>query len=391
MLKAYKVELDPNNKQKAFLGRCVGASRYVYNWGLAEWKRQYEAGEKPSAYRLCVQFNAVKDELCPWIRELPYAVTESAFGNLGKAFDNFFRRIKNKAEKAGYPKFKKRGIKSSFQVRNAKIEPDRVRITGIGWIRLKQKDYIPAEADKYGVYATISERAGRWFISVLVYENDPELPKVNGVIGVDVGIKALAVDSTGIFYSNPKAGDRYSRKLARLQRELHRRKLGSQNRKKTKEKISKLYYRISNVRENALHHASTCIINKKPAVIVLEDLNVAGMLKNHHIARAMSDASVSELHRQITYKAERIGAKVVKADRWFASSKTCSNCGCIDSDLKLSDRIYQCRDCGLEIDRDLNAARNLAALGEPLNGRGLPGELTGLDVTMNQEPGISNE
>lgn len=294
IMRAYKVELDPNNRQRSYFGRCCGAARFVYNWGLAEWKRQYEAGSKPSAYSLRVQFNAQKDDLCPWIRELPYAVTESAFANLGRAFENFFRKIKA-GDKSGYPKFKKRGRSGSFQVRNTKVESDRVRLTGVGWVRLRQPDYIPTEVEKYGVYATVSERAGRWFISVLAYQPAPEPKPLDGVLGVDVGIKSLAVSSDGSFYLNPKSTQRYEKKLARLSRELSRRKLGGKNREKTKRAISKLHFKIANIRTNALHHASSCIVKKRSAVIVLEDLNVSGILKNHKIARAMSDAAVSEL------------------------------------------------------------------------------------------------
>ena len=357
------------------MARCCGASRYVYNWGLAEWKRQYEAGEKPSSYGLCKKFNHEKDEICPWIRELPYAVTEATFANLNSAFQNFFRRVKN-GEKPGYPRFKKRGTRNSFRVRNLGIENDRIRITGIGWVRLREPEYIPVDAERYGVYATISERAGRWFISVLAEDEVTEIETTGESIGVDVGINKLAVCSDGKVFENPKALYKYERKLKRLQRELSRRERGSNNRAKTRAKIAKCYARIADIRKYSLHDISHYVTEtKRPAVVVIEDLNVKGMLTNHHIARAMSDAAVSELHRQITYKAGWSGIEVIKADRWFASSKTCSECGSVKTLLKLSERTYACENCGAVIDRDLNAALNLAALSEPPNGRGLPGEL----------------
>ena len=363
ILKAYKTELEPNNKQKSLFGRCAGASRFVYNWGLAEWKRQYEAGDKPSRYGLCKQFNAQKDVICPWIRELPYSISESAFSNLGTAFDNFFRRIKKGDEKAGYPKFKKRGRKSSFQIRNTKVEGGRVRITGAGWVRLKEQDYIPMDAARYGVYATISECAGRWFISVLVETEiiETTLPKTEP-IGVDVGIKNLAVLSDGTFYENPKALYEGDRKLKRLQRELARRSKGGSNWRKTKEKLGKCYQKITNVRSNSLHNISRDVVDKNPGAIVIENLNVKGMVQNHHLAKAISDASFSELHRQLEYKAGWQGIDVLVADRWYASSKTCSRCGEKYDGLTLSDRTFECGNCGLVIDRDLNAAMNLAAL-----------------------------
>jgi len=201
--RAYKTELDPNNKQCTMMGRCCGTARFVYNWGLTEWKQWYEDGKKPSEYSLRKHFNSVKDEVCPWVREVPYAVTEAALRNLGSAFKHFFRRVKNGEKKVGYPKFKKRGRHNSFQLRNTKVEGDRVRLTSIGWGRLKERGYLPItdSGTKFGTYATISEHAGRWYISVQVEEEIPD--PVNDstlVVGVDFGLKALAVCSDGTVY-----------------------------------------------------------------------------------------------------------------------------------------------------------------------------------------------
>lgn len=363
IIKAYKTELDLNNKQKTFFNQCFGATRFVYNWGLAEWKRQYEAGEKPSRYGLCKQFNAEKDNFAPWIREIPYAVTEAAFEGLGKAFDNFFRRVKNGDKQAGYPKFKKRGMKSSARFRSTLVENNRVRITGVGWVRLKQVGYIPTvERERYTLYATVSERAGKYFISIQVEQPDNFVTNREGVIGVDVGIKSLAVCSDGTVYENPKALRRYEARLKRIQRELSRRKKGGSNYKKTKTKLARMHYKIDCIRTDALHNASTSIVSKLPEIIVTEDLNIAGMKKNHHLAKAVSDVSMSEFTRQINYKASWAGIEVIKADRFYPSSKTCSNCGYVKSWLSLNERVYKCDNCGFELDRDLNAAINLAAL-----------------------------
>jgi len=383
IIKAYKTELDPNNKQRTLMGRCCGTARYVYNWGLAEWKRQYEAGEKPSRFKLCKQFNAQKDEICPWIRTLPYCVTGSAFVNLDSAFQNFFRRIKNGDKEAGYPKFKKRGRgNSSFQMRGYKTASDAVWLgRRFGWVRLKERSYIPAEVAylKNGgaTYATISKQAGRWFVSVQVKEEIPE--PTNGstlIIGMDFGIKALAVCSDDTVYENPHALRMAQRKLARLNRELKRRTEGGSNRGKTKQKLQRQHAKVANIRKHTLHQIShDVIVNKHPAVVVIENLNISGMMKNHCLAQAIVDCGFCELRRQIEYKAKRHGVQVIVADRWMPSSKACSQCGCIKDDLKLSDRVYKCEHCGFEIDRDLNAARNLAALGEGRNTPGLPGEL----------------
>jgi putative transposase len=369
-MKSYKTELDPNNSQISFFIRCSGAERYVYNWGLAEWKRQYEAGEKPYRFKLCKQFNAQKDTICPWVRDVPYAITESAFLNLGLAFNNFFRRVKQGSDKVGYPKFKNCHQDKSFQIRNASVENDRVRITGIGWVSLKERFYIPS-GEEYGRYATISERAGRWYISVLVKTDEDKIETDGSVIGVDIGIKSLAVCSDGTVYESPRPLNEAQSKLSRLQRELARRQKGGSNRHKSQVKLQRQFAEVSDLRDNALHNISHDIIyNKHPSVVVIEDLNVQGMMMNHHLANALSDSCFGELRRQIEYKAKSAGVQVIVADRWFPSSKTCNVCGCIKDDLTLADREFVC-ECGNRIDRDLNAALNLAAYGRTANRAGI--------------------
>ena len=363
--RAYKTELNPNNWQASKFDRFAWVSMAVFNVGLREWKRVYENDGKPSAYGLKKRFNAVKDDVFPWARSAPYAVTEAAFGDLGDAFKHFFRRVKN-GEEPGYPKHKK--DKSSFAVRGLKVKSDRVYIQGVGWVRLKERDYIPTTDSglKFGTYATISKRAGHWYISALVYEDMPELNDRHKhiVIGVDFGIKELATCSNGKVFKNPKPLVEAERKLNRLQRELARRKKGGSNWQKTKRKLQRAHKRVADIRSHTLHEISSYLTTEvRPRTIVIEDLNVKGMMKNHHLAKAISDVGFGELRRQIEYKAEWYGIEVVLADRWYPSSKTCSRCGVIKSDLTLSDRTFVCDDCGLQIDRDYNAALNLAALG----------------------------
>jgi len=361
-MRAYKAELDPNNKQIGFFRQCAGASRFVFNWGLARWQQLYEEGEKPSRYGLCKEFNSIKDEQCPWIRALPYAVVEAAFYDLGFAFQNFFRRVKQGADKAGYPKFKQRSGKRSFAVRSATVERDRIRITSLGWVRLKENGYLPIEG-KHTVYARISERAGRWYVAIGTEHEAEPTELTDLVIGIDLGLKTRAVFSNGTFFDAPKATYEYEKKLARASRELSRRKRGGQNWKKTKLRVQRLHAKIADVRKHWLHQISHyATYELRPSVIVLEDLNVSGMVKNRHLAKAVSDAGFYELRRQIEYKAAWLGIEVVIADQWFASSKTCSVCGWKNTDLALSDRVFKCPECGLEMDRDLNAAHNLAAL-----------------------------
>jgi len=371
----YKTELDPNDRQAAKFRRFAWIRDFVFNLGLWEWERQYKRDMKPNAWKLRKQFNEAKREYFPEALEAPYAVTETAFRDLGDAFKHFFRRVKN-GEEPGYPKMAHGA--QSFCVRNIDVEHDRVRITGVGWVNLKERGYIPTTdtGKKFGTYATISKRAGRWFVSVLAYE-DIEPVDINGhVMGVDLGIHHLAVCSDGKVFENPKALTQGLRKLGRLGKELARRKKGGKNWKKTKAKLQKAHYRVSNIRESALHEVSSYLVRKAPHMVVIEDLNIKGMVKNRHLARAVSDAAFYKLRRQIEYKSEWAGIEVLVADRWMPSSKTCSRCGCIKEDLTLADRMFVCEHCGYEVDRDLNAAMNLAALGERTNGAGLPGELT---------------
>lgn len=362
--RAYKTELNPNNKQKSKFEHFAWVSMSVFNVGLREWQHVYDDGGKPSAYGLKKRFNGVKDDIFPWARSAPYAVTEAAFKDLGDAFKHFFRRVKN-GEEPGYPKHKK--DKSSFAVRGLKVKSDRVYIQGVGWVRLKERDYIPTtdSGKKFGTYATLSERVGHWYISTIVYEDLPELKdQHNLVLGIDFGIKELAVCSNGKVFKNPKPLIVAQRKLNRLQRELARRKKGGKNWQKTKRKLQRAHKRVADIRRHALNEISSYVTTEvRPRVIVIEDLNVDGMMKNHNLARAISDVGFGELRRQIEYKSKWYGIEILLADRWYPSSKTCSRCGVIKNDLTLSDRTFICDDCGLEIDRDFNAALNLAALG----------------------------
>lgn len=364
IIRGYKTELDLNNVQRAWLGRCVGASRFVFNWGLATWKYWYEDGKKPSAYSLRTHFNNnIKDEECPWVCDIPYAVTEGAFADLGAAFQNFFRRVRQ-GETPGYPRFKRRDGRGSFKLRGVKVERDQVRLTHIGWVRLKERGYLPITGTaKHGVYAVISERAGRWYIAVQVYEEIADLEPGTLIVGIDLGLKTRAVLSNGEEISVPKPYYDHQRKLARLGKELSRRKKGGQNWQKTKEALAREHAKIANIRTHWLHQISHHIIyDLHPATVVLENLNVSGMVKNRHVAKAVSDAGFYELRRQIEYKAQWAGIEVIIADTWFASSKTCSACGAKRATLTLSERTFVCSECGLEIDRDLNAALNLQGL-----------------------------
>jgi putative transposase len=279
--------------------------------------------------------------------------------------------------KVGFPKFKSKKLgKGSFRLTGAiHVFPKSIQLPRLGRLRLKERDYLPSGAKILS--ATVSERAGRWFVSVQV-EEEVEIKKAQGSsLGVDLGVKTMAVCSDGKEFENPKALRNTLRKLRRAQRELSRRNSGEsgcttafkggKNREKSRRKVAKLYYRIANIRSDAIHKATSSIVAKtkpkeqRPSVVVIEDLFVSGMLKNHKLARAISDVGFFEFRRQLAYKTAWNGVSLLVADRFFPSSKLCSVCGARKDNLTLQDRTWTC-DCGAIHDRDRNAAINLSRL-----------------------------
>lgn len=375
--RAYKTRLIVNNKEATYLRQCADAARFVFNWALADRKARYEDGKQATnKFEQMSRFNELKKQQYPWLADYPSKSHEQAIKNVDRAFENFFRRIK-RGETPGYPKFKSRNDpRQSFTVRcSIHAEPTRIRLPRIGWLRLAEHDYLPT-GDVKILSATVSTEGHGWYVSVQVQETtpDPE-PTDNPAIGVDLGIKQLAVCSDGKAFDNPRALIVAQRKIARLSRELSRRKKGSVNREKTKDKLARAHVHVAAIRRNAQHQVSRYVVDQEPQVVVIEDLHVKGMVKTHCLARAVSDSGFGEMRRQIKYKAEWAGIEVVVADRFFPSSKTCSACGCVRDELSLSERTFICPECGSVIDRDLNAAKNLAALANRQNGRGLPVEL----------------
>ncbi len=361
-MKAYKTELQVNNKQASYFTECAGFARFVYNWALAFWIEEHKDGKKRTGWmKLSNELTKQKQSEFTWMYKYPNKIRAYALRNCDQAYQNFFRNIKN-GKRAGFPKFKSKKISpQSFTLSGDRIDikETKVKLPKIGWVSLKEHGYIPV--NKKIVNATISEKNKRWYISVLVEEEAVEkAPEPEKVIGVDLGISHLAITSEGVFYENHKTLYKAEKKLKRLDRKVSRRVKGSKNREKAKLERAKAYEKVSRIREHYLHQVTTELAKTK-SVIVIEDLNVAGMQKNHHLAKAISDASFAEFRRMLGYKCPEYGSQLVIVDRFFPSSKTCSNCGAIKSDLKLSDRVFRCNDCGFEIDRDLNAALNLRA------------------------------
>lgn len=364
MHRAYKTEIYPNNVQETLLKKHVGAARWAYNWGLDIKKKQFDAKEKiSSAYDLSNRLTTIKGtEELPWAYEVSKWVFQTAFQDVDDGFSSFFRRCKTNCKQKGFPKFKsKRSPKQSFRVRQVKIFDGHIQLPRIGKIKLAQTDYLPVGPLKLS--ATVSSKAGRWFVSVLVEEEmEPLIDSKNEIVGVDLGIKTLATCSDGTTFPNPKALSSNLKKLKRIQRRFSKKKKGSNNKKKQQLKLLKIHYRISNIRKDTLHKATSQIVNENQ-VIVLEDLNVSGMIKNRKLSRAISDVGLYEFRRHIEYKAKWKGRTVILADMFFPSSKMDHKSKVVNSGLKLSDRVIYHED-GTMTDRDLNAAINLKNYGQ---------------------------
>ncbi|HET8907953.1 MAG TPA: RNA-guided endonuclease TnpB family protein [Ktedonobacterales bacterium] len=280
---------------------------------------------------------------------------------------HFFRRCREKQDgklrgKVGYPcyKSKKKGLGSFRLTGSIAIFPKAIQLPRLGRLRLKERDYLPTSGIKI-LSATVSEQAGHWYVSVQV-EQEQGVPENTGqVVGVDLGVKSLATFSDGTVIPNPRHLKRRLKKIKRFHRAVSRKQKGGKNRRQAAKRLAKLYRKVSNQRQNTLHQVTSTLAKTK-SVIVIEDLNVAGMLKNHHLAQAIADVGFGEFRRQLTYKAKWYDSTVLLVSRWEPSSKTCSGCGWVDDDLRLADRTFRCGQCGHMLDRDLNAAINLAKL-----------------------------
>ena len=359
MLKTHKIALDPNNVQSTQFAQHCGYARVAYNHALADFKDGLDNNEWCSNPELRRRFNAIKTDQYDWSSDLSqYAAKNAIYNNLNDAITRW-RSGQNR-----FPRFKKRSHGQSYQADNGRgtitVEGQRIKLPKIGWVRMFQSLRYLGTICK----VVISKKGHRWFASILVDTFvDEDIPdnQDKPVVGVDVGIKHLAVTSDGQYFENPKALQRRERKLKRLQRRLSRKVKSSHNYYKLKDKIAKLHYRITCIREDAQQKATTTIVNGASR-IGIESLNVAGMVRNHCLAKALSDASLSNFLTLLKAKSDTLDIEIVEADRFYPSSQTCSHCGAIDSDLSLSDRTYYCSECGHTQDRDLNAAINLRNL-----------------------------
>jgi putative transposase len=353
MILAHKIALDPNVEQAVYFARACGTARFAWNWALSEWQRQYKEGGKPSEAALRKQLNTAKREQFPWMLEVTKVAPQQAIKNLGAAFKRFFEG------KAKYPRFKKKGIHDSFRAENGPgtfaFDEKLIKLPVVGWVKMREILRLEGKI----LSATVSRVADRWFVSVTVEVAHQVPARENQAVGgVDLGVKALATMSDGGAVEGPKALRSNLKKLRRLSRSLSRKVKGSANRRKAKAKIARLHARISNIRKDGLHKLTTELVNRF-AVIGIEDLNVKGMMANGKLSRAVADMGFHEFRRQLGYKAAMAGTRIVVADRWSPSSKTCSDCGHVVPTLPLSVRHWVCPACGSVHDRDRNAAINL--------------------------------
>lgn len=382
LLKSYKTEINPTPEQKQIINRTIGVCRYVYNFYLAHNREIYETEKR---FVSAMDFSKwLNNEFIPnnpefhWLKDVSSKSVQKSIMNAERAFKNFFKG------KSRFPKFKKKAksdVKMYFVKVNAKAiiqcERHRIKIPTLGWTRLKEKGYIPINPNTHIIKSgAISYKAGRYYVSILVEEQEQERPVLNNFgIGIDLGVKDFAICSNGKVYKNINKSSRIrklEKKLKREQRSLSRKyesckKFNNdpkgdttrQNIQKQKLKVQRLYQRLDNIRTDYINKVISELVKTKPMWITIEDLNVSGMMKNRHLSNAIAQQKFFEFRTRLLAKCNECGIELRIVDRFYPSSKTCHCCGCVKSDLKLSDRTYHCNECGYTEDRDYNASLNL--------------------------------
>lgn len=375
LLKSFKTEINPTEKQKARIRKTIGTCRYVYNFYLGHNKALHDNGEKfmtGKSFSLWLNNEYIPDNPDKtWIREVYSKAVKKSIEDGCTAFTRFFKH------QSDFPKFKKKGksdVKMYFVRNNPKdcqCERHRLKIPTLGWIRIKEKGYIPTTKDGYMIRSgTVSVKAGRFYVSVLVEIPDVNINNnLNEGIGIDLGLKDFAIISNGKTYRNinKSAGlKKLEKQLIREQRSLSRKyenlKKGEStqraNIQKQRLKVQKLHHKMDNIRTDYINKTIAEIVKTKPSYITIEDLNVKGMMKNRCLSKAVASQKFYEFRTRLKAKCDENGIELRVADRFYPSSKTCHHCGSVRKNLKLSDRIYRC-ECGYVADRDLNAALNL--------------------------------
>ncbi|MDF5725723.1 MAG: RNA-guided endonuclease TnpB family protein [Rhizonema sp. PD37] len=387
MLLGFKTELKLNNQQRTLLTKHCGVARHAWNWGLALTKQILDHNKTnpdskikfPTAIDLHKWLVALVKSKNEWYYECSKSTPQQALFALRESWKRCFNaklrgestlsprlRAKSAGQKlpvgslrktAGVPKFKKKGKRESFTLEGTVkiLGNNKIQVPVIGV--LKTYERLPQVLTKS---CTISRQADRWFISFR-FEVEQQKSSSNSIVGVDLGVKSLATLSTGEVILGAKSYKKYVAKFSRMQWLNRHKIIGSANWKKAQMQIARLHKKIANIRKDTLHKL-TSLLAKNHGTLVIEDLNVSGMMANHKLAKAIADMSFFEFRRQLTYKCELYGSKLVVADRWFPSSKTCSNCGTLKETLTLKERVFECNHCDFVIDRDLNAAINLSKI-----------------------------
>lgn len=382
MYKGFKTRLNFTKEQEVLASKHAGISRATYNWGVEVCRKSYEETKKNSrGIDLHKQLVKEVKSVNPYYYEVSKWTSQQALRDLETAYKNFhreqkktnyktFKEIKKngiviKKELKGLPQFKKKGVNDSFYLEQSNtqkiiIQNNKIKLPKFGWVKLFEKDIILTSPIKN---VTISRRSNQWFISFKQEFEPIPTEKKEGIAGVDLGIKTLATLSNGVTFPSIKPFKKYKRKLKILQRKVSKKyvkgqKVQSNNYRKAQLKVSKLYLKISNKRLDYTHKITTHL-TKNHSEIVIEDLNIKGMSKNHKLSSAILDGGWGEFRRQLTYKSLWYGSKLTVVNRFYPSSKTCSNCNEIKKDLKLKDRVFCCSKCGHKMDRDLNASINL--------------------------------
>ncbi|MEY4936796.1 MAG: hypothetical protein RIS64_3155 [Bacteroidota bacterium] len=358
-MKSIKVRLELNNEQRSLAAQHAGTARYAYNWGLAKSQTVYQATQKrPTAVDLHKEWVVYKNTEATWAQSVSKCAPQEAFRNLNKAYQRAF-----KMEQVRLPKFKKKGQKDRFYLEGSiHLKGNRIKLPKLGWVKCSET--LPQGIVVKNV--TVSRHAHHWFVSFkMPYSKTVQKPENQPIIGVDLGVKTLATFSDGQMIAHKRPYKHQKRKLRLAQRQTSKKyikgksaKEQSNNYQKAQKKVAKIHYKIACIRNDALHQVTTRLA-KNHSEVVIEDLNVKGMSRNHKLASAILDGGFYEFRRQLTYKCEWYGSKLTVVDRFYPSSKTCSGCQKVKKELSLNERTYCCEHCGVAIDRDLNAAINL--------------------------------
>lgn len=372
MILGHVIALDPTSAQSAHFRRAAGAARHAYNWGLAEWRRMHETGEKPSMAKIKAAWNAHRKAELPWSYKTTKCASGQAIADLGAAFANFFRDLKKPKAKrrARFPKFKKKRADEGFALWNDQfaVAGNRVRVPLLGWVRMREELRFPGKV----MAGRVANIGVRWVLSVQVETDAPRKPAPDGsVVGVDFGLTTFATLSRPMpdgsrKVTGPKARKRLLGRAKKMQRRIslqkHRAKKASNRQRVRQERLRRLNHRIACIRKDAAHKLTSSLA-KRFQTIVIEDLNISGMAKNHRLAGAILDGLFRETRRQLEYKTAMRGGRVIVADRFFPSSKRCSACHYVNPAVVLGVDEWTCPQCGVVHDRDENASDNLEQLG----------------------------